>query len=134
MATHCVHGLLDAAERQENKITLVLDHQKNICPQETECLYHFSVRNMTDYLSKMLFLRTDVKNSLHMFLETKMIYSNSFPLDKNTAKPTDNRQESLKQTNKQKKATFKWCKGFVLVYSYFYLQETNRLKSELRSA
>lgn len=37
-----------------------------------------------------------------MFLETKMIYSNSFPLDKNTAKPTDNRQESLKQTNKKK--------------------------------
>lgn len=66
-----------------------------------------------------------------MFLETKMIYSNSFPLDKNTAKPTVNRQESHKQT---KKATFKRCKGFVLVYSYFYLQETNRLKSELRSA
>lgn len=95
MATHGVHGLLDAAERQQNKITLVLDKKKK------ECLYHFSVRNMTDYLSKMLFLRTDVKNSLHMFLETKMIYSNSFPLDKNTAKPTVNRQESHKQTNKK---------------------------------
>lgn len=38
-----------------------------------------------------------------MFLETKMIYSNSFPLDKNTAKPTDSRQASLKQKKQKKK-------------------------------